>query len=96
MQSYEPNIRAFSVNFASTPTFYTTLVNSAVSVHPGVNVQATFTGPFVTSLQFTGYGINPATGQAYPTTPVAAKAVSMDHHAVNGVFHVIDQVLLPQ
>ena len=93
---YEPNVRAFSVNFASTPTFYTTLVNSGVSVHPGVNIQATFTGPFVTSLQFTGYGINPATGQAYPTTPVAAKAVSMDRHAVNGVFHVIDQVLLPQ
>jgi uncharacterized surface protein with fasciclin (FAS1) repeats len=93
---YEPNIRAFSVNFASTPTFYTTLVNSGVSVHPGVNIQATLTGPFVTSLQFTGYGINPATGQAYPTTPIPAKAVSMDHHAVNGVYHVIDEVLLPQ
>lgn len=93
--NFEPNIRAFSVNFSSTAAFYTTLVNVAFAPHPGINAQATFTGPFVTDLEFTGYGINPANGQTYPTgTP--AKAISMDNHAVNGVYHVIDRVLLPQ
>ena len=92
--SFQPNIRAFSVNFASTPTFYTTLVNSGVAIHPGINAQATFTGSFVTGLQFTGYGTFPPGGTPY--SGISAKAISMDHHAVNGVYHIIDQVLLPQ
>jgi hypothetical protein len=56
--------------------------------------QATFTGPFVSSLQFTGVHTFPPTGAPY--TGPAATAVSKDNFAVNGVYHVIDKVLLPQ
>ena len=91
---FQPNIRAFSVNFPETPAFFTTLVNSSVSIHPGIMTQATFTGPFVTSLKFTGLGTFPPGGAPY--SGAAATAVKMDQHAVNGVFHIIDKVLLPQ
>ena len=91
---FQPNIRAFSVNFSSTPSFYTTLVNTVVSVHPGVMAKATFTGPFVTKLQFTGLGTFPPGGAPY--TGAAATATSLDNHCVNGVYYVIDKVLLPQ
>lgn len=90
---FQPNIRAFSVNFASVPTAYTTLVNSAFAAHPGVMAQATFTGPVVTSLKFTGLGTFPPGGAPY--SGPAANAVSLDQHAVNGVYHTIDAVLLP-
>lgn len=92
--AYEPNIRVFSNNFSTTPTLYKTLINSAVANHPGILAQATFTGPFVSSLQFTGVGTFPPGGA--PFSGGAAKAVSMDNHAVNGVYYVIDKVLLPQ
>ncbi|MEO8415277.1 MAG: fasciclin domain-containing protein [Ginsengibacter sp.] len=91
---FQPNIRAFSVNFSSTPSFYTTLVNTVVSVHPGIMAQATFTGPFVTALKFTGLGTFPPGGQPY--SGAAATATSLDKHCVNGVYYVIDKVLLPQ
>jgi uncharacterized surface protein with fasciclin (FAS1) repeats len=92
--AFEPNIRAFSVNFSSAPSFYTTLVNTVVSVHPGIMAKATFTGPFVTNLQFTGLGTFPPGGAPYSGT--AATALSLDNHCVNGVYYVIDKVLLPQ
>ncbi|HUZ57287.1 MAG TPA: fasciclin domain-containing protein [Hanamia sp.] len=91
---FQPNIRVFSNNFSSTPTFYTTLINSVFPTHPGILTQATFTGPFVTKLQFTGYGTFPPGGAPYSGTP--ANAISLDNQAVNGVYYVIDQVLLPQ
>ncbi len=98
---FQPNIRAFSVNFSSTPSFYTTLVNTIVppQLQPGVMAQATFTtlGPnisIVTNLQFTGAGTFPPGGQPY--TGAAATATSLDNHCVNGVYYVIDKVLLPQ
>lgn len=78
--------RAYSVNFPATPTFLTTFVNASVPSHPGVQVQATFTGPLVTRLTFTGVG----------NGGVAANVVAADRPAVNGVFHKIDRVLLPQ
>lgn len=93
---YQPNIRAFSNNFATTPgVFYTTLVNSSVppTLQPGVLAQATFTGPFVTTLIFRGAGTFPPGSAPYSQT---ATAVSKDNIAVNGVFHIIDKVLLPQ
>jgi len=90
----EPNIRAFSNNFSTTPSFYKTLVNSSVSAHPGVMAQATFTGPFVTDLKFTGLGTFPPGGAPFSGAP--ATAVSLDNHGVNGVYDVIDKVLLPQ
>ena len=94
--AFEPNIRAFSVNFSSTPAFYTTLVNTVVpvSLHPGIMAKATFTGPFVTNLQFRGLGTFPPGGAPY--SGAAATATSLDKHCVNGVYYVIDKVLLPQ
>ena len=98
---YEPNIRVFSNNFSSTPTFYKTLVNSDTSLlaryHPGIKIEATFAGPFVTDLQFTGLGsFPPDPDPAHIYTGDAAHAISKDNHAVNGVYYVIDKVLLPQ
>lgn len=91
---YQPNIRVFSNNFSATPSFYTTLINTVVAAHPGILTQATFAGPFVTSLQFTGLGTFPPGGAPYSGT--SANAVSLDNHEVNGVYYVIDKVLLPQ
>jgi hypothetical protein len=95
---FETNIRVFSVNFPqashTSPFFITTLVNTSVAVHPGIKVDATFTGPFVTDLKFTGLGTFPPDGAPYSGTP--ATATSLDNHAVNGVYYVIDHVLLPQ
>ncbi|CAN5255761.1 hypothetical protein BH20BAC1_BH20BAC1_10090 [soil metagenome] len=95
--AFEPNIRVFSVNFppaAATPFFVQTLVNSSVAIHPGIIVNATFAGPFVADLKFIGLGTFPPGGGPYSGAP--ATAVSMDNHTVNGVYHVIDKVLLPQ
>jgi uncharacterized surface protein with fasciclin (FAS1) repeats len=94
--SYKPDIRVFSVNFrlSNPPMFVKTLVNAGVAAHPGIMVQPTFSGPVVTALKFTGLGTFPPGGQPYSGT--AANAVSLDKHAVNGVVHVIDRVLLPQ
>ncbi len=91
---FQPNIRAFSNNFEATPTAYKTLVNSSVGVHPGIMAQATFAGPFVSSLKFTGMGTFPPGGA--PFSGDAATATSKDNLAVNGIFHIIDKVLLPQ
>ncbi|MDE3212577.1 MAG: fasciclin domain-containing protein [Bacteroidota bacterium] len=92
--AYQPNIRAFSVNFPATPTLYTTMVNSVYPTHPGVMAQATFAGPIVTNLQFTGLGTFPSGGAPFSGPP--AVATSLDNHCVNGVFYIINQVLLPQ
>ncbi len=95
--AFEPNIRVFSNNFpaaSATPFFLTTLVNSSVALHPGIMVNATFTGPFVADLKFTGLGTFPPGGA--PFSGSATTAISKDNHAVNGVYYVLDQVLLPQ
>ncbi|MEP6926387.1 MAG: fasciclin domain-containing protein [Ginsengibacter sp.] len=100
--AYEPNIRVFSVNFpatSATPFFVKTLVNSSFAPHPGIKADATFTTiapniSIVTDLKFTGLGTFPPGGAPYSGAP--ATAVSKDNHAVNGVFYIIDKVLLPQ
>ncbi len=95
--AFEPNIRVFSVNFppaSATPFFVQTLVNSSFAPHPGIKVDATFTGPFVTDLKFAGLGTFPPGGAPYTGAP--ATATSLDNHAVNGVYYVINKVLLPQ
>ena len=92
--SFKPDIRVFSVNVPATPTPIKTLVNGGFAPHPGVMAQATFTGPAVTALQFTGLGTFPPGGAPFSGPP--ANAVTMDKHAVNGVLHIIDKVLLPQ
>ena len=95
--AFEPNIRVFSVNFppaSATPFFVQTLVNSSFAPHPGIKVDATFTGPFVTDLKFAGLGTFPPGGTPYSGAP--ATATSLDNHAVNGVYYVLDKILLPQ
>ncbi|MEO6230795.1 MAG: fasciclin domain-containing protein [Ferruginibacter sp.] len=81
-----PGIRIFTVNLSTAPTQIKTLLNQAVPPHPGVTVQATFTGPFVTAAT--------AKGLANPTA--ANFILPADINAVNGVMHKIDQVLVPQ
>lgn len=78
--------RVFSVNMPTTPTFVPTLLNAAVPAHPGVNLVATFTGPFVTAISVTGV----ANGGA------SAQVTQQDMHAYNGIIHKINRVLLPQ
>ncbi len=91
---FQPNIRVFSNNFATAPTMYQTLVNSSVSIHPGIMVKPTYTGPMVSGVAFTGMGTFPPGGA--PFSGPAANAVSWDNACVNGVYYVIDKVLLPQ
>ncbi|MCO6498342.1 MAG: fasciclin domain-containing protein [Chitinophagaceae bacterium] len=91
---YQPMQRVFSNNFSATPSFYPTLVNGSVSAHPGVLVAPTFTGPMVSSLKVTGMGTFPPGGAPYSGT--AANATSLDQNCVNGVYYVIDRILLPQ
>ena len=87
-----PGIRVFSVNFPTTPLAVKTLLNSAVAVHPGVILQAAFTGPFVTSA--TVKGAANATASNVVINP--ANPIATDQHFLNGVIIRIDQVLRPQ
>ncbi len=81
-----PGIRVFSVNLPTTATPVKTLLNQAIPVHPGVTLQATFTGPFVTAATAKGLG-----------NPTAANFIlPADVHMLNGILHKIDQVLVPQ
>lgn len=91
---YQPSIRVFSNNFNKTPTHYKTLVNGSIAVHPGILVTPTYTGPAVSNITFTGMGTFPPGGAPYSGTP--GTAVSKDNHGVNGVYYVIDKVLMPQ
>lgn len=77
--------RAFSVNMPTTPTAMPTLLNSAVTAHPGVRVSVAFTGPVVTTFTVLGFA-----------NSSAASVLQKDVHATNGVIHKIDQVLRPQ
>ena len=93
--SYQPLDRVFSPNFPTAPgSFVTTLVNNGVPMHPGIMPVATFTGPFVTGLQFTGLGTFPPGGTPY--SGPGANTVTFDELGVNGVVHEIDRVLLPE
>jgi hypothetical protein len=97
--SFAPDVRYFSVNLPSTASFIKTLVNGSFAPHPGVRVQATFAGPSVTAATFGGVGSLPSGGVASSNPPFGgpvANFVAGDKNGVNGVFHIIDRVLLPQ
>ncbi|MFC4261668.1 hypothetical protein ACFOWM_02150 [Ferruginibacter yonginensis] len=86
---------AFTVNFPSVATNYPTLLNTdpAFAMHPGIRLQATFAGPFVSAA--TVRGAANASASNILINPTAATGTS-DQFYVNGVIHKIDQVLLPQ
>lgn len=86
--------RAFSVNLPATSTGgFPTLLNSAVPIHPGLTLQATFGPTGVTAATVKGVA-NPAPANiAINPTPGTGTS---DQLYVNGILHFIDQVLLPQ
>lgn len=92
--SYKPDIRVFSVNTPSTATFVKTLVNGGISVHPGVKALAVYAGPTTSSVTFQGYTISPLGVVSATGTP--GNVIKKDNLGVNGVYHIIDKVLLPQ
>ncbi len=85
-----PGIRAFSVNLPATATAVKTLLNSAIAIHPGVTMQATFV-----SLA-PGVSVVAAATVKGAANATASNLTSLDLHCVNGVMHKIDQVLRPQ
>jgi len=89
-----PGIRVFSVNLPSTPTAVKTLLNSAVAVHPGVTVQATFVSP-VPGVSVVAAATVKGAANATASNILIGQTTS-DLHYLNGVIHKIDQVLLPQ
>ena len=85
--------RAFTVNLPTASANFPTLLNGAIAAHPGVGLQATFTGPVVTAA--TAKGVGNASAATVLLNPVPGTGTS-DQNATNGVLHKINQVLLPQ
>ncbi|GAC1425523.1 MAG: hypothetical protein NVSMB7_01940 [Chitinophagaceae bacterium] len=83
--------RAFTVNLPATATNFYTLIGGAP--YPGVAIQATFTGPVVTTATVKGAANASASMILLDPTPSTGKS---DQNATNGVLHKINQVLLPQ
>ena len=82
--------RAFSVNLPTTSTQVPTLLNGAVPSHPGLGVQATF-------VNVPGFGLVTSSATVKgAANAVASTITGKDNHYLNGVLHVINQVLLPQ
>ena len=87
-----PGIRVFSVNLPTTATPIKTFLNGVIATHPGLLVQATFAGSFVSAATFKGAANTTASKVIIsPLNPLAT-----DQNYVNGVIMKIDQVLLPQ
>jgi uncharacterized surface protein with fasciclin (FAS1) repeats len=88
--------RAFSNNLPTTVTNFPTLLNTAIPVHPGVGLQATFGAPFVSTATIKGLANATAANILMTPFPVPEPNGTSDQNYVNGVLHKIDQVLLPQ
>ncbi len=86
-RAYASNVPAVAINIP-------TLLNTAIPTHEGIKVQAGFTGPVATTLNVTGK-VSLVDGSTNFSGP-AATATTKDINAVNGVIHIIDQVLVPQ
>jgi Fasciclin domain len=89
-------VRVFNCNMptVSLGGLFPTLLNGAIPAHPGLRLQSAFAGPFAASFTATGLGTFPPGGAPYSGT--AANGIKRDQHGVNGVYHIIDRVLLPQ
>jgi uncharacterized surface protein with fasciclin (FAS1) repeats len=87
-------IRVFSNNIPSSEVNSYTLLNSAVTQHPGVTLKATYGFNGVIAITVKGLG-NP-TAANVQINPTPAPGGTSDQHYINGVLHKIDQVLLPQ
>ncbi len=85
-------VRVFNNNMPTTTAFFPTLLNSAIPQHPGVGLTATITGGFTTSASVKGFA-NATAAKVY-INPTPGTGTS-DQNYLNGVFHKIDQVLLP-
>lgn len=104
-KGFQPLLRLYSNNLKTAPqSFYTTLVNSSsdpiLQSHPGVMITPTYTGQTISEISFKGLGIFPPVPNPIPYDGTAAKAVPAGNfwetNCVNGVYYVIDRVLLPQ
>ncbi|MDQ6608362.1 MAG: fasciclin domain-containing protein [Bacteroidota bacterium] len=87
-------VRAFTVNLPTTATAVPTLLNGGIPTHPGVTVQATFGPTGVTAA--TVKGLVNSTASNLLINPTPAPGGTSDQLYINGVLHVIDQVLRPQ
>lgn len=87
-------VRSFSVNLPATATATQTLLNRGISNHPGVTLQATFGAAGVSAA--TVKGVANTTASNVQINPTPAPNGTSDQHYINGVLHVIDQVLRPQ
>jgi hypothetical protein len=85
---------AFTANFPTTPTKYPTLLNTAIPSHPGIELNATFTGAFATGATVKGLGNATAANIFINGAP--APNGSSDQFYINGTLHKISQVLIPQ
>jgi uncharacterized surface protein with fasciclin (FAS1) repeats len=88
--------RAFTNNFPTTATNYPTVLNSVVATHPGLGLTATFTPPNPFAATATVKGLVNATAANIFINNAPEPNGTSDQHYLNGVLHVINQVLLPQ
>ena len=88
--------RAFTNNFPTTATNYPTVLNSVVPTHPGLGIAAAFTPPSPFASAATVKGLVNATAANVFINPTPEPNGTSDQHYLNGVLHVINQVLLPQ
>ncbi|WP_162944783.1 fasciclin domain-containing protein [Flavisolibacter nicotianae] len=88
-------LRVFSANIPTTATNVKTYLNGTTQtyLHPGVIIQAMLGATGVTAA--TVKGVANATASNVQINPMPGTGTS-DQHYVNGVLHVIDQVLRPQ
>lgn len=81
--------RYFSVNFPTTAASYPTLLNTAISTHPGLSISTTLISNFGAAVSVKGVA-NATAASAVAT------ATGVDRNAVNGNLFKINQVLMPQ
>lgn len=84
--------RAFSVNLPTTETNFPTLLNGAISNHPGIGIKAVWGTSGVTAITVKGLA-NTTASNVLVNQFVNGTS---DQNFVNGAMHRIDQVLRPQ